>query len=221
MPDINNPNYFKDFDLDSLKVIAHGWVERYPVIKKILLFRGCRSRGTKDYKYKYILLVEHSIIRNPDDPLYPHYKEFLEDWINSNHSYFYQDLADAYSGDSLELNQLIFILPTNLPTINTALPPLDFIITGFPFILYDKEKEDAGDFDKERPGVLDEDKIKPLSPGKKELQESSGLKKDEYLNNPAIVQLAKEADSDTKIIYNAMIEDCRSKEVSFVNGWFY
>lgn len=55
-------------------------------------------------------------------------------------------------------------------------------------------------------------------PIKKNLEKSNDLKKDEHLKNPAVIKLAKEANQDRRIIYDAIIKDCKSKKVNLADS---
>jgi len=49
-------------------------------------------------------------------------------------------------------------------------------------------------------------------------QELADLRGEEYFENPALLQLVKEADQEIKIIYSAMIKDIRSKEIKLADS---
>ena len=67
-------------------------------------------------------------------------------------------------------------------------------------------QKDVEKFKKEHPELLEEDKTKPLSSGKKELQESVSLKKEKIIKDPVLMEPLKEAKPEIKYLFNELQE---------------
>jgi hypothetical protein len=48
--------FFRELNLETLKKLARGWAEKYPVVKKVTLYRG---RERQSFKYALIVTVPH------------------------------------------------------------------------------------------------------------------------------------------------------------------
>ena len=135
---MNDPKHFRKLNSEVLERLAAEWAKRYPVIRKVLLFRS-----DKRSLHRYALVVMVSEITDPKDTMYQNYREFLE-WSfgGESCSHIQEDLASAYMNDLQYLpHEWIWFmeLSDSLPT--------DFIVPEFSWVLYDSATQ-AHDEDK-------------------------------------------------------------------------
>lgn len=160
-------------------------------------------------------------------------KELMEKWkikpfellmcIKEGHPILLQPYSPA-SLQTIEIESFLIVKnpfspkPDNFdPSYDQKVEHVDYLLPGVSECVF--RQVEVEKFENEYPELLSEEAIRPQIEGDKKVSKKlTDLKEEEYLENPAIIQLIKEADEDIKIIYNAMIKDARSRKVAFINS---